>query len=90
MNDRLVVGGCLVLSILSAGVVSTLTGSPATFFGATPIGIAIYLAVGIGLPQYLLSEKHGSPLRLGLAVLAVAGGSLAGLVGVAIGALTEE
>ena len=85
MNDAVVIGGGLGLAVLLAGAVSLLTGSPA-ILGVTPVGIAIYLGVGIGLPQYLLSRRDGSSLRLGLAVLAVAAGVILAAVGVALGA----
>ena len=89
MNDSRVVGLSLLLAVSLAGVVSVVTDSLA-ILGQTPIGLAIYLAVGIGLPQYVLARRIGSPIRLGLAVLAVGGAALAILVGAAMGSLTGE
>ncbi|SDJ62097.1 hypothetical protein [Natronorubrum texcoconense] len=89
MNDSRVVGFSLLLAVGLAGVVSVVTDSLA-ILGQTPIGLAIYLAVGIGLPQFVLARRTGSPLRLGLAALAIGGAALAVLGGAAMGSLTEE
>ncbi|AEH35505.1 hypothetical protein [Halopiger xanaduensis] len=48
MNDTAVIGGCMLLTMLAAGFVGLLTGSYATVFAGTPVGFAVYLAVGIG------------------------------------------
>ena len=85
MNDSNVVAGCLLLAVVTAGLVGAVTASSAVF-GATPVGVGIYLAVGIGLPQYLLYRESGSSLELGLAILAVASAALAVLLGLARGA----
>ncbi|WP_440771590.1 hypothetical protein [Natronorubrum sp. DTA28] len=89
MNDSRIVALSLLLAVGLAGVVSVVTDSLA-ILGHTPIGLAIYLAVGIGLPQYVLARRTGSPLRLGLAALAIGGAALTVLVGAAMGSLTEE
>ena len=85
MNDSSLVAGCLALAIALAGLVSAVTESLAVF-GSTPVGVGIYLAVGIGLPQYLLYRDGGSPVELGLATLAVASAALAVLLGLVRGA----
>ena len=90
MRESVVIAGSLGLAILSAGIVALLTGSHATFLGGSPVGVAVYLVLGIGLPQYLLSRESGSSLQLGLAALAVAGAVVSVLVGFAIGAPTDE
>ncbi|MDS0474905.1 hypothetical protein [Natrinema sp. 1APR25-10V2] len=89
MRNGLFVGGCLTLSVLFAGIVSAITASPAVL-GVTPVGIAIYLTVGVGLPQYLLSRRSSSRLQLGLAGLAVAGGAVVLIGGVATGSPNAE
>jgi|GEM_PF-757817 len=50
----------------------------------------LYLAVGVGLPQYLLSRRTGSRLRLGLACLAAAGGAFVAVAGIGTGSLHAE
>jgi uncharacterized membrane protein (DUF4010 family) len=52
--------------------------------------MAIYLAVSVGLPQYLLSRRSGSSLQLGLAVLGLVGGLGAMIAGVATGSPHDE
>ncbi|WP_436344312.1 hypothetical protein [Natronorubrum sp. FCH18a] len=89
MNDSRVFGLSVLLAVVLAGVASIVTGSFA-ILGHTPIGLAIYLAVGIGLPQYVLSRRTGSPLRLGLAVLAVGSAALSVLAGAVTGSVTAE
>ncbi|WP_226007146.1 hypothetical protein [Natrinema salinisoli] len=89
MNDALVVGGCFVLALLLAGITGFLTASPA-ILGVTAAGTAIYLAVGVGLPQYLLSRRSGSSLQLGLAVFGVVGGVSAAIAGIATGSPHDE
>ena len=84
-DSRLITVGCPALAIALAGLVSVVTESLAVF-GATPVGAGIYLAVGIGLSQYLLWRKRGSSLELGLSVLALAGAALAIGIGLARGA----
>ena len=87
MNDSRAVGLSLLLAVGLAGVVSVVTESVA-ILGHTPIGLAIYLAVGIGLPQFVLARRTGSSLRLGLAVLAVGSAALSLFAGVVTGSLT--
>ncbi|WP_455449578.1 hypothetical protein [Natrinema thermotolerans] len=89
MRDALLVGGCFALALLCAAVASAITESPA-LLGITPIGIAIYLIVGVGLPQSLLARRTGSALQLGLAALAVAGGAGAVIAGIATGSPNAE
>ncbi|OLZ40869.1 hypothetical protein A6E15_07640 [Natrinema saccharevitans] len=84
MNDARLVGGSVLCAFLLAGIVTVVTGSPA-LLGGTPIGIAIYLTVGVALPQYLLSRRRGSALRLGLASLTAAGAAFVLIAGVATG-----
>ncbi|MCU4924400.1 hypothetical protein OB905_00170 [Halobacteria archaeon AArc-dxtr1] len=90
MREAVVIGGSLGLAIVTAGATGLLLGSTATVFGATPIGIAIYLVVGVALPQYVLSRETGSPAQLGLAALSIAGGVLAILGSLALGSATAE
>jgi hypothetical protein len=87
MSDIRVVGASVTLAFLLAGVVSAITESSAVL-GVTPVGIAIYLAVGVGLPQYLLSRRTGSRLRL--ACLAAAGGAFVAVAGIGAGSLHAE
>ncbi|ELY64422.1 hypothetical protein [Natrinema versiforme] len=89
MNDTLTVGSSLVAAIVLAGIVGALTESPAVL-GITAAGIAIYLAVGIGLPQYLLSRRRGSTLQVGLAVLAIGAAASVVAAGVATGTLHDD
>lgn len=89
MNESTVVGGSLLLAVALAGIAGLLTGS-VSVLGVTPLGVAIYLAVGIGLPQYMLGRQRGSPLRVGLAALALIGAVLAVAAGVLTGTTTQE
>ncbi|QLK26282.1 hypothetical protein HYG81_01265 [Natrinema zhouii] len=89
MNDSAIVASCLAGAIVLAGIVSALTESPAVL-GLTAVGIAIYLAVGVGMPQYVLSRRSGSSLQLGLAAFAVIGAVIATAVEIATGSLHEE
>ncbi|QCS42388.1 hypothetical protein [Natrinema versiforme] len=89
MNDALIVGSSLAVAILLGGITGTLTESAAVL-GITAAGIAIYLAVGIGLPQYLFARRSGSPLQFGLAVLAVGAAASVVVAGVATGTLHDE
>ena len=75
MNGRLV-GIGILLAVLSSGLVSWHTDSMAVL-GATPVGITIYLFVGVAGPQYVLSREFDDPLRLGVAVPAAVGALLA-------------
>ncbi|MGQ3413355.1 hypothetical protein ACT4ML_13960 [Natrinema sp. LN54] len=89
MNDSLIVGGSLAVAILLAGITGTLTESPAVL-GITAAGIAIYLAVGVGLPQSLLARRSGSTLQFGVAVLAIGAAAIVVIAGVATGRLHED
>ncbi|MFC6767759.1 hypothetical protein [Natrinema soli] len=89
MNDSAIVASSLAGAIVLASIVSALTESPAVL-GLTAVGIAIYLAVGVGVPQYVLSRRSGSSLQLGLAVFAAIGAVIATAVGIATGSLHEE
>ena len=89
MRDVPLVGSSLVLALLLTGIASFLTESPA-ILGVTPAGIAIYLAVGVGLPQYLLSRRNGSALQFGLAALAVVGAAVAVIAGIVTGSPNAE
>ncbi|WP_254764569.1 hypothetical protein [Natrinema marinum] len=89
MRDARLVGAGFALALLLAGVVSAITASPAVL-GTTPVGIAVYLAIGVGLPQYLLSRHSGSRLQLGLAALAVVGATVAMIAGVVTGSPNAE
>ena len=90
MNESTVVGCALVLAILTAGTVAVVTGSYATALGATPIGVAIYLAIGVGAPQLFVASAHESSLRLGLGVLATVGAVASLLAGIATNGLTAK
>ncbi|WP_207587432.1 hypothetical protein [Halomontanus rarus] len=89
MNERSLVAGSLLLAIVLAGIVTVLTESLAVL-ATTPTGFAIYLGVGVGLPQYVLSRRTDSPLRFGLAVFAVVGALLVLLGSLALGDLHGE
>ncbi|RZH67697.1 hypothetical protein [Natrinema altunense] len=89
MKRSVVIAGCLGVAVLLAGLVSAITESAAVL-GVTPAGIGLYLAVGIGLPQYLLYRTSRSPLQLGLTILAVAGAAIAILVGLVRGSLHAD
>ncbi len=89
MRDIPLVGSSFVLALLLAGIASFLTEIPAVL-GVTPVGIAIYLAVGVGLPQYLLSRRSGSALQFGLAAFAVVGAAVAVIAGVVTGSPNAE
>ncbi|WP_114575841.1 hypothetical protein [Saliphagus sp. LR7] len=80
MSDRRLVAGSLLAAIVATAAVSLVTESPAVL-GATPTGIAVYLVVGLAVPQYLLARREGSPLRLGLAAFGAAGAALALIAG---------
>lgn len=47
----------------------------------TPVTVAIYLVVGVAVPQYLVSRRTGSPTSLGLAAFAAVGGVASLVVG---------
>ncbi|WP_408958152.1 hypothetical protein [Natrinema sp. 74] len=89
MRDARLVGISFTLAFLFAGIVSVLTESPAVL-GTTPVGIAVYLAVGIGFPQFLLSRRDESALQFGLAALAVVGAAVAVIAGVVTGSPNAE
>ena len=61
----------VVAATALAGVVGAATGTPA-LLGVTPVGAAIYLVVGVGLPQLSLGRRAGDAARLGLGALTVA------------------
>ncbi len=84
MKDARLVCWCLLSAFLLAGIVTVVTQSPAVL-GVTPLGVAIYLTVGVALPQYLLFRRRGSTLRLGLDSLTVAGAAFVLIAGVATG-----
>ncbi|SEP97692.1 hypothetical protein [Natrinema salaciae] len=89
MNDSAIVGGCLAVAVLLAGIVSVVTETTAVL-GLTPVGFGVYFAVGIGLPQFLLYRNSGSSLQLGLSILAVVGAAVAVIAGVVTGAPHDE
>ncbi|WP_226479429.1 hypothetical protein [Natrinema amylolyticum] len=89
MRDARLVGGSLVVAFLLAGLATVVTESPAVL-GVTPVGIAIYLSVGVALPQFLLARRYGSTLRLGLASLAAAAAAFVVIASVATGSPNAE
>ncbi len=80
MGERRLVGASLLAALVVSGAVSVTTESPAVL-GMTPAGIAVYLVIGLAVPQYLLARRERSPLRLGLAAFGAAGAVLALVVG---------
>ncbi|WP_081704404.1 hypothetical protein [Natrinema sp. J7-1] len=60
MKRSVVIAGCPGVAVLLAGLVRAITESTAILDG-TPAGGGLYLAVGIGLPQYLLYSTSGPP-----------------------------
>lgn len=72
-EKRLVLGG-IMAAVLLTGSVSAATGTPAVL-AQTPVGAAIYLIVGVAVPQLLLGQRGEDAVRTGLGLLAgVAGG----------------
>ena len=88
MTETRVVSGALLGAVLLAGIVGHWAG-PETVFGGTPLGVGIYLAVGIGAPQLLLGGRRDEPMRLGLGALAIAGAGAAVIGGHLTGGVTD-
>ena len=70
----------IAASIVLAFVVSVATATPIALV-PTPLTVAIYLVVGVAVPQYLVSKRTGSPTSLGLAAFAAVAGVASLLVG---------
>lgn len=76
MRSRNVALAGVVASVALALLVSALTNT-AAYVELTPVTVAIYLLVGVAVPQYVISRQTGSATSLGLAAFAAAGGTLA-------------
>ena len=72
MNERVVVLLGIVTAFVLATLITFATNDPATFVGQSPVGVAIFLVAGVGLPQYILYRRDQSNIRLGIALLSVA------------------
>lgn len=75
----------IIASLIINGVISAATNT-ATYLAVTPVGIAVYLMVGIGAPQAFLGQKNGTSMELGMGVLAI----VAGLISLGLGVLGGE
>jgi hypothetical protein len=69
MEESRVVAAGVLAAVGLAAAASYATGSAAVL-GVTPLGVAIYVGVGVALPQFLLARRTGSAVRLGVAALA--------------------
>ncbi|PGF14477.1 hypothetical protein CP556_20345 [Natrinema sp. CBA1119] len=72
----------VIASLAINGAISATTNT-ATYLAVTPVGIAVYLIVGIGGPQTYIGQQNGSSMELGMGVLAI----VAGLVSLGVGVL---
>jgi len=76
MNESRSVAFGPLAAIILAGVASYWTGQE-TLLGGTPLGVGIYLAIGVGLPQLLLWRRTSETARFAIGILAVGGAFLA-------------
>ncbi|MCT9095892.1 hypothetical protein [Haloarchaeobius sp. HME9146] len=81
-SDRQVTWGGPLLAVLVALAAAVVFDQPYIFLAETPLGVALYLVVGITLPQMLLARREGEPTRLGVAAIAGLGATLALAIGV--------
>lgn len=72
----------VLASLAINGAISAATNT-ATILAVTPVGIAVYLVVGIGGPQAFIGQQNGSSMELGMGVLAI----VAGFISLGVGAL---
>lgn len=82
MKDSHVVIIGIVASLAINGAISVATNT-ATYLAVTPVGVAVYLIVGIGAPQAFIGQQNGTSMELGMGVLAI----VAGLISLGVGVL---
>ncbi len=80
MNEKRILLTGIAVAVLLAGAVSATTGSTA-LLAATPTGAAIYLVVGVAVPQLLLGRRTGDQTRIALALLASVAGGVVFVIG---------
>lgn len=73
MNERSIVLLGIVAAFGVAALTVLITDEPSILVGDGPLAIAIFLTIGIAVPQYLLYRRDRENARLGTAALAVAG-----------------
>ncbi|WP_435362018.1 hypothetical protein [Haloarchaeobius sp. DFWS5] len=73
--------GCVILSILLNTVISAVTGT-ASLLAATPVGVAVYLVIGISGPQAITGQQYDSAVHRGMAALAALAG--VGVLGIGL------
>lgn len=84
VRENAILAGGLVVALVATAVVSAVTTSAAVL-GVTPLGIALFLVLGIAAPQSLLARTEGDRERLVFAALAVVAGVAVLLAGAARG-----
>lgn len=82
MKDSHVALAGIITSLVINGAISAATNT-ATYLAVTPVGIAVYLVVGIGAPQAFIGQQNGTGTELGLGVLAI----IAGVISLGLGVL---
>lgn len=68
MDHRTIVLTGIFASIVVNALLSTVT-SPATLPAMTPLGIIVYLLLGLAIPQFVLSQRTDAPGALGRSAL---------------------
>ncbi|WP_323677736.1 hypothetical protein [Halorubellus sp. PRR65] len=79
MDERSIVVGGVVVAVCANAVLGAVTET-ATLLAVTPVGVLVYLVVGVGLPQLVVYRRTASTGALGTSVLV---GVLSGAVLVA-------
>ena len=69
MDERRVVVAGIVVAVCVNAVLGVVSGT-ATLLAVTPVGILVYLVVGVGLPQFAVYRRTASAGALGASVLA--------------------
>lgn len=82
MKDSHVALVGIIVSLAINGAISAVTNT-ATYLAVTPVGVAVYLIVGIGAPQAFIGQQNDSSMELGMSVLAI----VAGLISLGLGVL---
>lgn len=72
----------IMASLAINGAISVATNT-AMYLAVTPVGVAVYLIVGIGAPQAFIGQQNDSSMELGMGVLAI----VAGLISLGLGVL---
>lgn len=80
MQPRTLPVAGIAASVGLAFALSVAVASPVALV-LTPLTVAIYLVVGVAVPQYLIARRTGSPTSLGLAAFAGVGGVASLVVG---------